>query len=57
MAIGEFANSRFKAPAADFPDLETKASQDASDAELHIQQLGLQQLAADKQGPNLLAGR
>src|ERR1700747_1676080 len=54
MPVSKLADTRIKTPAADLADLETKATQDAANAELDVEQLGLQQLAPDQQGAHLL---
>jgi hypothetical protein len=54
MPFSKLADTPLEAPATYLANLETEAAQDAANAELDIKQLGLQQLASDKQGPYLL---
>src|SRR5215212_6033473 len=50
----EFADARLEPPLGDVAELEAEAAQDAPQAELEVVQPGLQLLARDQQGPDLL---
>src|ERR1700759_2058049 len=54
VALGKRADPRFKASATDLTDLETKAAQNTTNAEFHIKQLRLEQLAPDEQRTHFL---
>ena len=54
LAKAELANPGGEPTLAHPADLQPKATQDAPDAQLDVQELGLQELAPDQQGPDLL---
>jgi len=49
VSLDQCLDTRLETPPADLTDLQSVAPQDAADAELHIEQLALEELAPDEQ--------